>query len=801
MALISQSIKNLKGGISQQPDILRFAEQGAEQVNGWSSETEGLQKRAPSVFVKALGGNNDFGHNPLVHLINRDEQERYYAVFTGRGIRVIDMNGKEYSVSGDMSYVTTGNPRVDLRMITVADYTFVVNRTRRVEVNPDITDRGFRDSGDAIVNVRGGQYGRTLEVHLNGGMRAKVVLPDGADAKDSPKTDAQWICWEIRRQMIGEGTVPEGVSPLPHNWTINVGSGYVHIIAPQDDNVRDFSTRDGCANQLINPVTHYMQSFSKLPVEAPNGFKVKIVGDTSKTADQYYVQYDFEKKVWRESIGWGVTHSLHYHTMPWALVRQPDGNFKFEYHPWESRKVGDDDTNPHPSLVGQTINDIFFFRNRLGFLAGENIVMSRTSRYFNLYPPSVANLSDDDPIDVAVSHNRISILKYAVPFSEELLLWSDQAQFVLSAQGILSSKSVELNLTTEFDVSDGARPYGIGRNVYFSSPRASYTSINRYYAVQDVSSVKSSEDMTSHVPSYIPNGVFSIHGSSTENYVSVLSEGARNKVFIYKFLYLDEEIRQQSWSHWDFGDNVQVLAASAIGSTMFVLAQNQFNVYLTKVNFTKNSIDYQYEPYRIYLDHKKWYTIPAGKYNDDTYTTTISLWDIYGMNFDRGQVSIVEPDGRVETFDPPAGGWSKDLNLRLTGNKEGVMIFIGFNIPFRYVFSKFLIKKTAEDGSTATEDIGRLQLRRSWVNYEQSGAFTIEVENTSRVFSYEMAGARLGSNALKVGALNLGTGQFRFPTAGNANMNTVRILSNNTTPLNVIGCGWEGNYMRRSSGI
>ncbi|WP_459606244.1 phage nozzle protein, partial [Enterobacter hormaechei] len=47
MALVSQSIKNLKGGISQQPEILRYPEQGTLQVNGWSSETEGLQKRPP----------------------------------------------------------------------------------------------------------------------------------------------------------------------------------------------------------------------------------------------------------------------------------------------------------------------------------------------------------------------------------------------------------------------------------------------------------------------------------------------------------------------------------------------------------------------------------------------------------------------------------------------------------------------------------------------------------------------------------------------------------------------------------
>ncbi|WP_238837388.1 hypothetical protein, partial [Xylella fastidiosa] len=83
--------------------------------------------------------------------------------------------------------------------------------------------------------------------------------------------------------------------------------------------------------------------------------------------------------------------------------------------------------------------------------------------------------------------------------------------------------------------------------------------------------------------------------------------------------------------------------------------------------------------------------------------------------------------------------------LRLDGNQEGQVVYIGFNIPFTYTFSKFLIKKTAEDGSTATEDIGRLQLQRAWVNYEDSGAFIIRVNNLSREFIYTMAGARLGS--------------------------------------------------------
>ncbi len=794
MALISQSIKNLKGGISQQPDILRYPDQGSRQVNGWSSETEGLQKRPPLVFLKTLGDNGALGQAPYIHLINRDENEQYYAVFTGTGIRVFDLAGNEKQVRypNGSNYIQTAQPRNDLRMVTVADYTFIVNRNVVVQKDPLLINLpNYNPKQDGLINVRGGQYGRELIVHINGKDVAKYKIPDGSKPEHVNNTDAQWLAEELAKQMRANLS----------DWTVNVGQGYIHVTAPSGQQIDSFTTKDGYADQLINPVTHYAQSFSKLPPNAPNGYMVKIVGDASKSADQYYVRYDDERKVWTETLGWNTESQVQWNTMPHALVRASDGNFDFKWLEWSPKSCGDVDTNPWPSFVGSSINDVFFFRNRLGFLSGENIILSRTAKYFNFYPASIANLSDDDPIDVAVSTNRIAILKYAVPFSEELLIWSDEAQFVLTASGTLTSKSVELNLTTQFDVQDLARPFGIGRNVYFASPRSSYTSIHRYYAVQDVSSVKNSEDITSHVPNYIPNGVFSICGSGTENFCSVLSHGDPSKIFIYKFMYLNEELRQQSWSHWDFGENVQVLACQSISSDMYVILRNEFNTFLARISFTKNAIDLQGEPYRAFMDMKIRYTIPSGTYNDDTFTTSIHIPTIYGANFGRDKITVLEPDGKITVCEQPTGGWNSDPWLRLNGNLEGREVFIGFNIHFVYEFSKFLIKQTADDGSTSTEDIGRLQLRRAWVNYEDSGTFDIYVENQSSNWKYTMAGARLGSSTLRAGRLNLGTGQYRFPVVGNAKFNTVYIVSDATTPLNIIGCGWEGNYLRRSSGI
>lgn len=794
MALISQSIKNLKGGISQQPDILRYSDQGAMQVNAWSSETEGLQKRPPFVFTKTLGDSQILGWEPLVHLINRDAFEQYYVVFTGNNIKVFDLQGKEYVVKGNLNYVTVGRPRDDLRMVTVADYTFIVNRTLIVKADTNII-YNLKEDGDCLINIRGGQYGRTLAFIING-IRTEYKIAIGDKPEHVDETDAQWL---VRKLIELARAKPEF-----NGWAFNEGAGYIHVVAPNDKHIDSITTEDGYGNQLMNAVMHTAQSFNKLPIEAPNDYTVKIVGDTSKTADQFYVRYDSVRKVWRETVGWGVEKGLDVNSMPHALVRQANGEFELISLPWEQRQCGDMNTNPTPSIVDQKINDVFFFRNRLGFLAGENIVMSRTSKYFNLFPASVANLSDDDPIDVAVSHNRISILKYAVPFSEELLLWSDKSQFVLSASGILTNKTVELNPTTEFDVSDDARPFGIGRGIYFISPRASFTSLYRYYAVQDVSNVKSAEDMTAHVPSYLPQDVFSIRGSGTENFVCLLSERAPSKIFIYKFLYQEEQIAQQSWSHWDFGEGIEVLACDCIGSTMYCILSNFGSTWMCKATFTKNTIDYPDEPYRIYADNKIEYIIPDGTYNDDTYTTTIRPKDIYGMKFYYDKFYVVFADGNTLRFESPneSGWWDNgEPILQINGNHEGEMIYLGVEIDFRYEFSKFLIKKTADDGSTATEDIGRLQLRRVWLNYENSGAFIIKVNNSSSEYRYDMSGARLSSNNLVIGKLNVGTGQFKFPVSGNALLNTVTVSSPYTTPLNIIGCGWEGNYIRRSSGI
>lgn len=788
MGLVSQSVKNLKGGISQQPDILRYPNQGAIQINGWSSESEGLQKRPPTTFVKYLRPDTAWPGKPAIHMINRDRIEQYFVVFTGTGVEVVDLLGNSYEVRGYNGYANCANPREDLRMVTVADYTFVVNRNKKILMTNDLTHPSYPSlSSRAVVNVRGGQYGRTLKITINGDVVATLAMPDGSQAAHVTQTDGQWIAGQLATKINTTA-----------KWAAEAGQGWIVVSAKTAEMIDTIKTEDGYANQLINAFVNKVQTFSKLPIQCKDGYLVEVTGESTKSGDNYWVRYDATGLVWRETVKPGIITGVDPATMPHALIRAADGHFDFRPLTWGLRSAGDDNTNPMPSFVDYSINDVFFFRNRLGFLSGENVVMSRTAKYFDFFPASVAELSDDDPIDVAISHNRVSVLKYAVPFSEQLLLWSDQAQFVLTSAGVMSSKTIQLDLTTEFDVSDYARPFGIGRGVYFVSPRASYSSIKRYYAVQDVSDVKSAEDVSAHVPNYIPNTVFALHGSGTENFLTVLSDNDRSCVFLYKFLYLDETVVQQSWGHWEMGEGVEVLSACCIGSFMWLIQRRPGGITLERVEFTKDTVDFSHEPWRAYMDMKV--QVQPTLFDDNEFLTRIKLIDLYGFIPNEGDFWTLSEEGVFRLHKMPAGGWVSDPELRLDGNMTHLRYTVGRCYEFTYGFSKFLIKQTADDGTSSTEDIGRLQLRRAWVNYEDSGAFEVIVDNGSTQYTYQMSGGRLGSSVM-LGRPNASTGQFKFPITGDARRQEVYLFSNAPVPVNIIGCGWEGNYLRRSTGV
>lgn len=130
MTLFRKALAGLYDGVSQQSATMRTALQCEAQVNAWATIADGLSKRPPSEHLAKVSP-TPFG-SATIHHINRDTSERYIVIVTDGDLKVFDhLTGAEKSVSfpKGKAYLDCANAATDFALVTVADYTFVVNRT------------------------------------------------------------------------------------------------------------------------------------------------------------------------------------------------------------------------------------------------------------------------------------------------------------------------------------------------------------------------------------------------------------------------------------------------------------------------------------------------------------------------------------------------------------------------------------------------------------------------------------------------------------------------------------------------
>lgn len=790
--LYSQTIKNIVSGISQQPAILRLPEQLEEQINGYSTEVGGLQKRAPTVHIKNLFTAPSSTYRPLVHVVKRDEEEKYIMIFDGNGsCKIYDEDGKEYRVTIDAksaAYLSGVDPRKYLKCITIADYTFIVNTKKRVAMTGNVWDSGrWKGTQGALFNVKSGQYGRTYACIINDVTIASYSTPDGSNASDSTKVDVNWIAEQLATSARNNG------------WTVETGDSWLYV-KKAGTTIKTVKIKDGYNGMSMFGIYRAVQNFNNLPRSAPNGFTVQVKGATN-VADDYYVRYDGDTQLWTECARPETPTTLDSSTMPQGLVRNADMSFTLKPLDWDDRDVGDEYSNPEPSFVGATINDIFFYRNRLGFISGENVILSRSASFFNFWFASVVDMQDTDPIDLAVSHNSVSILYHAVPFDEELLLFSNDTQFLLRAEGVLSPKNCSITEVTEFTCNPYVRPVGAGRRVYFPTERAEFTTIKEYFTIEDTTNLKDAQDVTSHVPSFIPNGVYKIVSSNTENVLGFFTLGAESKVYIYKYLFVDNSRLQSSWSYWEF-NGARILGGGFINSTLYLVFDRQGTITLESISFTYNTKDYEeYEPYRVFMDRK--IVLPAitsDAYDDIEGRTKVDMKTMYGDTLKAGvSYGLVDSKGFFRKWTPEE--MVDGRYVWLQGNWVGRRLIEGELYKFNIKFSEVMIRKQDDNGVTAYTE-GRLQLKNFWVNYANCGYIKAIVECFDKeTYEYVMTARLLGSGRNKIGLTALETGQFKFPVQSLSSNCSISIETELPMPVALIGAGWEGVYYKRATRV
>ncbi|QDB71021.1 tail tubular protein B [Bordetella phage vB_BbrP_BB8] len=782
MPLVSSSIPNMVNGVSQQPVTLRLASQAELQENGLSTVAQGVKKRPPTRHIKRLG--NPLTGSAYIHTINRDTAERYEVVITNGDLKVYDMDGNEKTVNfpDGKTYLNSADPATSFRAVTVADYTFILNRGVTV---PKATNNTDARPYEALVVVKNGLYSHTYSIIYNGTAVAQYTTPDGTQAAHAAQISTDYIAEQLKAGLDAS---------IGATYRDRAGS-VIYISNTSNFNIR---CEDGYNNAAMYEIKGKAQRFSDLPPNAYfTGFTIQVVGDVNTASDDYWVRYERANNasgIWRETVAPNISVGFNHASMPYGLVRESDGTFTFKILPWESRTVGDEDSAPDPSFVGKKIQDIFFYRNRLGILADESVVFSEAGEFFNFYPTTVTQLLDSDPIDVSASHTKVSILNYAVPFNKELLLFSAQTQFSVESGDILTPRSVSIKPTTEFECSTKVAPVGVGRNVYFVVPRGDFEGVREYFVATDTDT-EDAADVTGHVPKYIPKGAYKIAAALNEDLLALLTTAERNAVYVYKFYWSNNEKLQSSWSRWVFPETDTILHAEFIQSELYLVINRPDGLYLERLSVAPGDIIDE-EPYPVHLDRKV--TLPASPGSFDGTYTNLTL----GWSPDDGEYAAVVAAGQ-----PKKAGVLLRVELdgsgnpRVKGDYSDCALIVGRRYTFRYKFSPPMIRTSSPQGQKA-DTIGRLQLRKMQVNFSETGYFQAKVTPYGRsTYTYIYAGKTLGVDSATIGRVGIEDGQFSFPIQSQNTTVDIELVSDSPLPCAFMSADWEGYYVRRSQSV
>jgi hypothetical protein len=585
MPLVSTNQPNLINGVSQQADSLKFATQAIEQVNGYSSIVEGLIKRNPTRHIAKL--TNATTNYPYVHLINRDTTERYNVLIQDGSIRVFGLDGIEKTVATPhgTSYLT-GADYENTKAVTIADYTFVMNTAKTVAMTSDTTTSL---TSSASIFIQQGAYSVTYSVNVGG---TWVSITSGTTAGAA---STETIAEQIRAALVANATINA-------SYNISRSLSVIYITHKTAGQAVVVSYGDSVGNTYGKVANDAATSVASLPTTCQKGQMVKITGGTDGTTDDYWVTFVLDTETtatvgtgkWKETVAPSISFRIDSSTMPHVLVRLADGSFLFAkadgstqssyaLPSWGERKYGTLSSNPNPSFVGQKISDITLFRSRLALATGENIVLSETNNFFNFFRTTLQQLLDTDPIDVSVTSSKVSNIYNMVPFSEKLLLFSDQSQFTLTSADILTPKTVSIQQTTEFSNYRYTKPISVGKTVQFPFVRGEYSGVMEYY-VSPLTSLFDGQDITAPVAKYLKGNIFKLAASSNEQVVFALTDGLPNGCYIYKYFFNGEEKIQSAWSKFMFDTDCEVLSVEFIESTAYFTMKRPDGVFLEKLN-------------------------------------------------------------------------------------------------------------------------------------------------------------------------------------------------------------------------
>ena len=586
----------------------------------------------------------------------------------------------------------------------------------------------------------------------------------------------------------------------------------VYISSNEDFTVTATNTY---ADTYIEAFKDKAQKFNTLPLNAKDGMIIRIAGEPDSGIDDYYVKFvtsgepgGVGKGTWEECAGPDIENGLEPDptSMPHLLIKQPNGTFVFkpadgENHTststgssatydyskfkWGQRKAGDQLTNPDPTFIGKTINNMFLFKNRLGILADENIIFSEAGEYFNFFRITVIDLLDTAVIDIASASSEVALLKHAIPLSEKLVVLSNSSQFVVQADSALSAKTVSIARSTTYNIIPDAPPTAAENSIFFAFNRGSFSGVREYFPT-GLEETFEGVDISTQVPKYIPADITKLVAASHENVLFAITSGDTDALYVYNYYNSDQKRVQSAWHRWDFGTGTKILNIDLVDTFLYLTMYRAEGVFIEKMAVELGKSDTG-STYVSRLDRR----VTQAECTVSTTTITLPYKKTAGRN-----IEIITTAGERINVTTQADG-----SNQITAEKDmtGVNFYAGEAYEMSYTFSDVVLREPTQTGGLAVMTDGRLQVRYGTVTYGDSGYFNVQVTPDFRDTSdHEFTGRILGAGTLTLGSVPLESGEFRFPVFSKAEQVGITIKNDTPLPCNILSAEYEISWNPRA---
>jgi len=584
MAAITQRVSNYLGGVSKQTDDKKLPNQVRECLNGYPDPTFGLTKRPGFKWLANLGTGTTYDNSKWFY-IHRDNDERYIGCIKPKpssGNGDIDIWNAATGVACTVTYGTGAQAyltgaRTNYDILTVQDTSIICNNLHTVTT---LTAPTYKPKARATLVLSGSPVGK---------YNVTISDIDGSNAGsiseyDSPSSATyDTLLTELKSRIEGLNISNLVVTKYDDSLQLLRNSGNTEF---------KLTAKGGPNSDKLSVVQDQVDNVGQLPFNSVNGRIVKVI-NTNSVNDTYYAIFEAEdgvsgRGVWNETVNPVLSTGLTDTTMPHELKNTSTNTFIFQKIVWTARKVGDDNTNSHPSFVGEKIEQAFFHNNRLGFLSKDNVSMSQTSDFYNFYHMSAMAVVDADPVDLSCSAIRPAALHGVIPTTQGLVLFSKGQQFLMgAANGILTPSTTTIRTISNYEMDTEVDPVDMGTNINFLSKTPAYT---RVFGMVTRGQDENPQvlDVGRVVNEWIPAGIDTFI-ASPQNQFLALSSQSDNKVYFYRTYSDGKENLVEAWFNWELMGNVQSIAVDS--DDMFAVTKQGSQFTLSVASLSQSPSD------------------------------------------------------------------------------------------------------------------------------------------------------------------------------------------------------------------